>query len=77
MDSKLASVLGKNDAVPQLGLRLREAARAIGISKRSLWGMAKSGQILHFRIGRALLFPVAELEKWIADRTSQAREVRP
>ena len=44
---------------------LREAAEALGISERKLWGMTDSREIPHVRLGRCLRYPVHELEQWI------------
>ena len=44
---------------------LREAAEALGISQRKLWGMTDSREIPHVRLGRCLRYPVRELEQWI------------
>jgi excisionase family DNA binding protein len=44
---------------------LREAAEALGISQRKLWGMTDSREIPHVRLGRCLRYPVHELEQWI------------
>ena len=44
---------------------LREAAEALGISERKLWGMTDSREIPHVRLGRCLRYPVRELEQWI------------
>jgi excisionase family DNA binding protein len=44
---------------------LREAAEALGISQRKLWGMTDSREIPHVRLGRCLRYSVHELEQWI------------
>jgi excisionase family DNA binding protein len=44
---------------------LREAAEALGISERKLWGMTDSHEIPHVRLGRCLRYAVRELEQWI------------
>jgi predicted DNA-binding transcriptional regulator AlpA len=63
---------------PQLALRLREAARVLGISPRHLWELAKRGAVPCFSIGsgrrRLLLFPVAQLKDWLARQVGPARE---
>lgn len=45
-----------------------EAARAIGISERLLWSMTKAGEVPHMRIGTRVIYPVAALEKWLAEQ---------
>ena len=49
----------------KLLLTIQEAAEALGISERKLWGMTDSRQIPHVRLGRCLRYPVRELEQWI------------
>jgi len=56
----------------QLALRLPEAARALGVCTKTVWTWAKAGILPHVRIGRAILFPVAELEEWL--RRQAARQ---
>ncbi len=51
---------------PRLTLRKQEAAKALGISERTLHALLKSGQIGSFKLNRAVLIPVAELEAFIA-----------
>lgn len=52
-----------------LALRSKEAARALHISERKLWEMTNRGQIPHLRVGRVLLYPIAAIEKWLADES--------
>ena len=49
----------------RLTLRKSEAARALGISERTLHNLLKSGQIGYFKLNRAVLIPVAEIEAFI------------
>lgn len=49
-----------------LSLRPAQAADAIGISPRKLWDLTDRGEIPHVRIGRAIVYPVAGLEAWLA-----------
>ena len=58
-------------SVESLAFRPREAAKALGISARTLWGLtAPRGPIPCLRIGhgkrRTVLYPVAELQAWLA-----------
>jgi len=53
-----------------LALRPREAAKALGISARTLWGLtAPRGPIPCLRIGhgrrKTVLYPVADLQAWL------------
>ena len=49
----------------KLLLTIQEAAEALGISERKLWGMTDSREIPHVRLGRCLRYAVRELEQWI------------
>ena len=65
----------ENPAAPseghRLALRPKEAAKALGIGVRKLWSMTNQGQIPHVKLGRAILYPVARLEKWLADQSGK------
>ena len=56
-----------------LGLRPREAAKAIGISARKLWEITNRGDIPHVRLGRVVIYPVHELQLWLTDKAKGAR----
>ncbi len=60
----------------QLALSFQAAAKALDISERTLWSLSKAGKIRSFRIGTARRYHVAELERYIAERT-QAEEIDP
>ncbi len=57
--------------VPALALRPKEAARALGIGERKLWSLTNAGELPHARIGRAVVYPVRELEDWLAAQTDK------
>ena len=42
-----------------------QAAEALAISPRKLWGMTAIGEIPHLRIGRSVRYPVDALQAWI------------
>jgi excisionase family DNA binding protein len=71
-----------NEPTPPLALRIREAARVLGISQRHLWELARRGDVPHVRVGRGrrviLLFPVTGLQAWLDSqskiRTSEMAE---
>jgi hypothetical protein len=50
----------------RLALRPKDAAKALGIGERLLWEKTDGGDIPHLRIGAAVLYPVAVLERWLA-----------
>lgn len=56
-----------------LALRPREAAKALGIGARTLWGLtAPRGPIPCIRIGhgkrQTVLYPVASLQAWLSQQ---------
>jgi excisionase family DNA binding protein len=57
-------------SVESLALRPREAAKALGISARTLWGLtAPRGPIPCVRLGsgkRTVLYPTADLQAWLS-----------
>lgn len=59
---------------PVLALRHARAAKALDISPRMLLKLRQAGQVPFVRLGRAVVYPVPELEKWLSEQTS--REVR-
>jgi predicted DNA-binding transcriptional regulator AlpA len=64
---------GLHRAVPNLALRPKDAAAAIGISERKLWELTanRASGIPHFRLGRSVLYPVRELEGWLAHQAKE------
>jgi excisionase family DNA binding protein len=54
----------KQDVTP-LALRSREAAKALGISERSLARLKAAGQLAFVRVGNAVLYPVQALDQWL------------
>lgn len=63
-------------ATLRLALSSHAAAQALDISERTLWTLSKAGKIRSFRIGNARRYHVAELERYIEERT-QAEETEP
>ena len=58
-----------DDALPNEALTLspRDAARALGISERTLWTHTRRGTVPHVRLGRRILYRIAELKRWLRD----------
>jgi len=54
-------------------LRYREAAKALGVSQRTLWLWTKAGLIPHVRVGlgrrKTILYPLDELKAWLASQS--------
>ena len=68
----------KTQSTDPLALRPREAAKALGISARTLWGLTSPrGPIPCLRIGhgkrKSILYPMAELKAWLS-RQAEAAE---
>jgi excisionase family DNA binding protein len=63
-------------AADPLTLRPREAARALGISERKLWGLTKDGKIPFVRFGKAVRYPRHLLLRWLEEQ-SRVAEVAP
>ena len=53
---------------PALLLTPQQAAEALAISERKLWGMTASGEIPHVRLRRCVRYPVDDLQRWIDDQ---------
>jgi excisionase family DNA binding protein len=56
---------------PALALRPKEAAKALGIGERKLWAMTNAGELPHAHIGRAVVYPVHELKRWLSEQASK------
>ncbi len=56
---------------PCLAMRPRKAAKALGISERLLWEHTERGVIPHIRLGKAILYPVASLRRWLDHRAQE------
>lgn len=58
---------------PTLALRPKDAARALGIGERKLWELTNRGVIPHLKLGRATVYPVSALERWLAEQAEGGR----
>ena len=63
----------RQDVTP-LALRSREAAKALGISERTLARMKAAGQLAFVRAGNSILFPVKALEAWLEGHSEGVAE---
>jgi hypothetical protein len=78
-DVILTSLAKAGDATAsRLALRPRDAAKALGISARTLWGLtAPRGPIPCLRIGhgkrQTVLYPVADLQIWLSRQAEAAK----
>jgi len=46
-------------------LSLKDAARALAVSDRSLWEWTKAGKVPHVRLGRRVLYSPDDLRRWV------------
>ena len=58
---------------PCLAMRPREAAKALGISERLLWEWTDRGVVPHFRLGKAILYPVDSLREWLREQAATGK----
>lgn len=58
-----------------LALRAPEAAKALSISPRLLAKLTAEKRIPHVRLNSAVLYPVADLQRWLSEQAS--KEVSP
>jgi len=66
------SVPGSAPAPASLALRPDDAAAALGISRKFLYILTKRGEIPAVKVGRAVLYPRVNLERWLAERCGTA-----
>ena len=57
-------------------LVLWTAAAMLGVSPRSVWTLAASGELPSVRIGRRKLYRVETLQRWIVEREGAGRASR-
>jgi len=57
-------------ATPCLALRPREAAKALGVSERTLWDWTQRGEVPHVRRGKTILYPVDSLRRWLDEQAT-------
>ena len=70
MNTNTKTEIGDANDPQQLALRPKDAAKALGIGERLLWSMTNRGEIPHVRVGRAVLYPVDLLRRWLAQRAT-------
>jgi len=67
-----------NESLSPFALRPREAAKALGVSERTLWTWTRQRAIPHVRRGKTILYPVDMLRRWLDEQTKPAaEEARP
>ena len=53
----------------QLALRGKAAAKALGISERTLWSLTARGDVPHIKLPGIVLYPLDALRAWLEERT--------
>lgn len=61
----------EGNATPRLALRPKDATKALGIGSRLLWSMTNRGEIPHVRLGRAVVYPVDDLRRWLSEQAQK------
>jgi hypothetical protein len=56
----------KPSPIEPLALRAVDAARALGISERTLWSLTARGVVPHVKLGAVTLYPLPALRDWLA-----------
>lgn len=54
-----------------------ETAKALGISRRTLWTLRNEGRIPHLRIGKCVRYSVEALKEWIDRRNQKGKPNLP
>jgi excisionase family DNA binding protein len=70
MSNPLNPLVKAEPVTPCLALRPREAAAALGVSERTLWTWTDEGTIPHVRRGKAVLYPVSTLTRWLEEQAN-------
>ena len=60
----------KSVCVPPLALRSRDAAKALGITERTVIALADAGAIRCVRLGTVTIFPVSCLRAWLDNQAT-------
>ncbi len=55
---------------PPLCLSPSEASKRLGLGRTKFYALLKANQIPHLRVGRRILIPVKELEKWLHEQSN-------
>lgn len=52
-----------------LAVSVPRAAELLGLSKTTVWGFVKSGDLVSAKLGRRVLIPVVSLESFLKEAT--------
>lgn len=56
---------------PRLALRPKEACAALSIGPRLLWSLTNQNLVPHVRLGRAVVYPVDDLRRWLSEQAQK------
>ncbi|HOW74052.1 MAG TPA: helix-turn-helix domain-containing protein [Phycisphaerae bacterium] len=59
--------------VEPLAVGVKGACELLGIGRRLLWILTNTNEIPHVRLGRRIIYPVADLRTWLSDRARGGR----
>jgi len=52
----------------RLAFRMRELAKALNLSVRTIWSLTKAGVIPHVRVGGSILYPIDAVHQWLQEQ---------
>ena len=61
-----------NSNAPPILVSEREAGRLLGVTPRTVFAFRQRGEIPHVKIGSRVLYPLAALERFVAENTEGA-----
>ncbi len=64
--------LSVDRTVAPLAVTYREAARRLGVSERTVWGIVHAGKLRSFRVGKCVRIPVVSLMQFMDEQSTQA-----
>ena len=71
-DDPLVQAIARLLAEGRLALRPRDAARAIGVSERTLWGLTNRGEgPPSVRLGSLTVYPLLDMICWLSHRAAE------
>lgn len=62
-----------SEQTERLAVRAGEAAKILGISRRTLWLRTADGTIPSARVGGCTLYPIEALREWLRAQTNGVR----
>ncbi len=68
-------IISAPESIQPLSVGIRQAARLLGMSERTVWDLVSAGKIPHIQPGGKggkILFRVATLDRWLADNETTA-----